>query len=196
MKILEEKLVKAEADMFKHSEQFKMATDKLAIENKILKESIKKSSEEIKTQKKNVSELSKVVKQREKESYNLQRSLENWQDKTKGFKEVISKNKVEKDKLEKQNKKLLKTHQLKSNQNTKSSEILVSTEAQTYQSESSLTTNSMATPIIIANPTNNNLDPVLPQLKRSPSPRPFSTSPPTSTALRTPASSPASTPPR
>ena len=56
VKILEEKLVKAEADMFKHSEQFKMATDKLATENKILKESLKKSSEEIKTQKKNVSE--------------------------------------------------------------------------------------------------------------------------------------------
>jgi hypothetical protein len=47
VKFLDGNLMKAEADMFKHSEQFKIATDNLTNEIKLLKESIKKPSEEL-----------------------------------------------------------------------------------------------------------------------------------------------------
>jgi hypothetical protein len=40
VEFLENNLMKAEADMFKHSEQFKIATDNLTNEIKLLKESI------------------------------------------------------------------------------------------------------------------------------------------------------------
>lgn len=87
------------------------------------------------------------------------------------MKDVISKINEEKDRLEKQNKKLAKSPLTKSNQLSKSSDILVSKETQTCQLDADLvlTTNTMTFPNKTTF-TNNNLSPVLPKLRRSSSP--------------------------
>ena len=85
IKLLEEKLDKAESEFFKQYNKFKEIKEDTAIEIKLLKQSIKNSNEESKNHKKTLSEVNKMIKIKEKTNFNLQRNLENLQEKIKSL---------------------------------------------------------------------------------------------------------------
>ena len=64
--------------------------DQLQDENKLLRESIKKSNAEESDLKRKLCDLNKIVKATEKEKYNLQKRVENFLDTTKNLKENIA----------------------------------------------------------------------------------------------------------
>ena len=76
IKILEEKVEKAECDLYKEAKSFKNRNDALLNEIKLLKESIKKSRDIESDQKADLMEEKKNLKAKEKEVHNLQKKLE------------------------------------------------------------------------------------------------------------------------
>ena len=86
---LESKLVKAEKEFFNLSSIHKLKSDESMEENKLLKESIKKSNGEATDNKKVLSETKKLLKNKEKENHNLEQRLENSQETYKSLKKKI-----------------------------------------------------------------------------------------------------------
>ena len=107
VKLFEEKLEKAESEVLNQSKKFKEAKDELCDEIKLLKKAIKQSNDETKVQQKTLTELRKNIKQKEKENYNLSQNLENLQEKAKTLKDTNNNQKMEKNKLDKINRKLM-----------------------------------------------------------------------------------------
>jgi myosin heavy subunit len=101
IEVLESKLVSSETELFRESNSFEMQREKLRDENKLLKESISKSHSEESKQNRAFNDVSKTIKVKEKEIYNLQNRLENFSDTNKKLKENLSELKKEKKKTEK-----------------------------------------------------------------------------------------------
>ena len=103
--LLETKLDKAEVEVFKQSNHFKVSKDVLKDEILLLKKSLKEQNEENKQNHSKLSDFTKTIKSKDKEIHNLFKRVEHFQDKTKNLKELNQKLQNEKAKLEKSHKK-------------------------------------------------------------------------------------------
>ena len=99
IKLLEDKLERAESELFKES-------NKTVSEIKLLKKSIKNSKEESKNHKKTFSEVNRMMKLKEETNFILQKNLENIQDKNEMLIDANAKLKVDKERSQKKNKKV------------------------------------------------------------------------------------------
>jgi chromosome segregation ATPase len=90
IKLLESKLAVAEADLIKQCNTFNSRRKKTDDEIKLLKQSVKASSDKETETRKVLSETKKIVKTKDKEIYNLQGRVDNFLDSHKTMKDKIS----------------------------------------------------------------------------------------------------------
>ena len=142
---LQEKLAKAECDLYKISNNAKENRENLIDEVKTFKNALCKSNEDTAKLRSDVSSAKKSNKLKEKEIYNLSRKNENLEESIKNLKEEKFKLKSEKAKIES---KMKKSQKIKSRTTNKSQSVqtenLSSAEAANDTSKTSLSSKSLA----------------------------------------------------